>query len=228
MAQRGSVSLFQVSGDPSAPEDQSLLLVSFEGAARGTIALAMAGDGAALSQLEAPGVDAASPCIWAGGVPGGWGAQATAEGIRIAGPAPAWSLAFEWRSTQGPLSLAAAHGSYLVTASADRLAALHVSPVNGALALLAQAELPQQASALAVFPAPASGSAGELLVAVGLWVENAVLLLRWHAAGPGGGGLQPVGRLELWEQQPRSLAALDVAGRCVLLAGSSQGQPYSC
>jgi hypothetical protein len=98
---QGSVSLFQVSGDPSAPEDQSLLLVSFEGAARGTIALAMASDGAALSQLEAPGVDAASPCIWAGGVPGGWGAQATAEGIRIAGPAPAWSLAFEWRSTQG-------------------------------------------------------------------------------------------------------------------------------
>lgn len=110
---------------------------------------------------------------------------------------------------------------------------------------------------------PGGDDGGDLLyVAVGLWVENAVVLLH-HPASPaitsgtaapgsqaeaaaralgggtsstssrGGGGesgaeawggMRVACRLELGEQQPRSLAALDVGGRCVFLAGTSQGQ----
>ncbi|KAI8476078.1 MAG: hypothetical protein J3K34DRAFT_516759 [Monoraphidium minutum] len=224
------VSLFPVAGDAAAPGEHSLLLISLEGAARGTVALALAGGdgdgdggGGALRQLEAPGIDAASPTLWAGGAPGGWAVQATPGGLRVAGPAPGWPLAHEWRGAHGPLTLAAGCGPHLAFASGGRVATLRVAPGDGGVALLAEAELPQQASALAAFAAPPG--VGGLLLAVGLWVDNAVLLMAWPSAG--GGGLAAVARLELGEQQPRSLAALDVAGRTVLLAGTSQGQVIS-
>ena len=161
----------------------------------------------------------------------------------------------------GPLTLASIHGSAIAVAASGHVAALRVDPATGTPTLFATAELSQQASALALFPAPApagsctpnsclsssgggiSGSLGataELLVAAGLWVENAVVLLRWPAAHGGASGesgcggtpgtgqhpvlLEPVCRLELGGQQPRSLAVLDVAGRTVLVAGTSQGQ----
>lgn len=144
----------------------------------------------------------------------------------------------------GPLTLAAGSGGFVAAAASDRLVALRVSPADGRVTPEGAAALPQQASALAVLQpggnggsdVGGSGGDGAPLVAVGLWVDNSVLLLRWPTGGgggapearSGGGGWgafgAPVCRLELWEQQPRSLAALEVAGRRVLLAGTSQGQ----
>jgi hypothetical protein len=49
-----------------------------------------------------------------------------------------------------------------------------------------------------------------------LWVENSVKLLQWE-------DLQEVGQVELGDEQPRSIGVLEVAGRPVLLVGSSRG-----
>jgi hypothetical protein len=159
-------------------------------------------------------------------------------------------------ASPGPLTLAAVRGSTVAIAAGAHVAALLIDPSTGAPSVVATAELAQQASALALIPAPpppggasgmdvdgggggpaaaaARGDGTGLLVAAGLWVENAVMLLKWPAAGgdeqhsSGGAGhpalLEPACRLELDDEQPRSLAALDVAGRTVVLAGTSKGQ----
>ena len=239
-------------GDAEADED-ALLLLSLEGAARGTLALSLAlddgggGAGSALRQLDLAGLDAAAPTLWAGGAPGGWLLQVTGRGVRALG-ARDGSLRHEWRppGAWGPITLAAGLGGRVVAACSERLVALRVARDGGAIAPLAEVQLTQQASALALLPSPtissrnssgssssSSSSGPAFVVAAGLWVENAVLLLGWPGDGPGGdacaagpaaGGLPALCRLELGDQQPRSLAALDVAGRRVLLAGTSQGR----
>ena len=99
---QGGVTLLPVAttGAPDAPE-ASLLLISLEGAARGTVALSLGprdGGGGALCQVELAGLDATEPCLWAGGAPGGWAVAATERGVRVLGPGAPWAVAGEWRA----------------------------------------------------------------------------------------------------------------------------------
>jgi hypothetical protein len=94
---QGGVTLFPVAADPSAPGAHTHLLISLEGAARGTMALAVSpGGGGGLAQVELPGLDPSGPCLAAAGCLGGWVAVAAEAGLRVLGRAPAWGLAHQW------------------------------------------------------------------------------------------------------------------------------------
>ena len=157
-------------------------------------------------------------------------------------------ITFNITSSSSP----AAAAKEAAAAAAGAAAAVAVSEVAASdqqqlITKLSSCELSQQASALqllllpnnsnantssssntlaaadaAVVPAGVvdGGAGGEggfdSLVAVGLWVENTVKLLEWP-------GLVEVGQVELEDDQPRSIGVLEVAGRPVLLVGSSRG-----
>lgn len=55
------------------------------------------------------------------------------------------------------------------------------------------------------------------MIAAGLWVDNAVSLMCGHT-------LKECGRVELCDQQPRSVTAMKVAGSWVLIVGTISGQ----
>ncbi len=112
----GGVSLFPVAANPSSPNEHSLLLISLEGAARGTLALSLAAGssgGEAVCQIELPGLDSSRPCLWAGGAAGGWVVQVTEASVRVVSHST-HKLAHEWMSPHGEYSYYIVIGGGLV------------------------------------------------------------------------------------------------------------------
>jgi hypothetical protein len=107
----------------------------------------------------------------------------------------------------------------VVVASGDELCLLSIGCADGSITCTARHQLPQQASALALLQVPAAaGAASCWLVAVGLWVDNAVVLLQLDT-------LAEVASVSLGQLQARSSALLEVPAISaqVLLVGTSTG-----
>lgn len=185
--------------------------------------------GSSFSHTQLPGLqhDAASLLLHT--APGGYLLQATVREVRLLAPLPAATNLCSWSPPgTSSLSLAAASGSQVATATAGELHLLDVQPEGSSAGLRHVWSLPldSQASALHVCEA---GPGGQACVVVGQWLTNSVHVLPASSVPAQGGDLDHLSAaaLQLGAETARSAALMPVgegsATRWLLAAGTNSG-----
>ena len=220
----GDVTLFPLKRRAA---DEHHALLAFSLGAAGATGFLDVSSSADVRPVAPSALAADAPSLLLATLPGDWLAQVTPAGLRVAG-AGGEAAAAQW-AAPAPVTLAAAHGGCVVLVAGGALHALEVDTASGSVAPRC-APTPlgagAQASALAAFGAAEDGG-GELLVAVGDWLDRRLRLLRCGAAGKGGAPAAPMAEeaaVALGDrQQPHSIAVARMAGGRVLGVGTLGG-----
>ncbi|WIA13448.1 hypothetical protein OEZ85_007028 [Tetradesmus obliquus] len=186
-------------------QQHSLLGFSFPSAGVSEV-LSLAGP--TFRQLGLPGLQQGAASLLMAGAPGGWLLQVTAAGVWVLGRQPDRQLVHSWSPPGAAISLAAACGSHVVLACGSSVTCLSISCCSGQLQQVAACELQQQASALALLRL----TGGQLVVAVGLWVDNSLLLMPWPSSSQ-------------QQQQQLLVAGMDIDSAAPSPAAAAAQQP---